>query len=201
MISTLNLPWRSWRKDIESADVVLALRSNVRNQSKLRHLARTAEFPCTQLRPGTIPHVARALRRLLDMDDPGTPEVADLALFARSGTSDKLEALEETRLAVEQIVIPRDSGGTLTAFSQRPQNAARTCGTLSPKISQFWGRTQPPPADFSSLNSRDLERALCRVRGRTLPIEAEGRKQTGPEFFSCCCLFSTCCFRSRNLLN
>lgn len=106
VISTLNLPVLL-TKDIESADVVLALRSNVRNQSKLRHLAKTRQVPLHTIKAGTIPHVARALRRLLDMDDPGTPEVADLALFARSGSSDELEALEETRLAVEQIVIPK----------------------------------------------------------------------------------------------
>ncbi|HSF75315.1 MAG TPA: R3H domain-containing nucleic acid-binding protein [Microcoleus sp.] len=106
VISTLNLPILL-TKDIESADVVLALRSNVRNQSKLRHLAKTRQVPLHTIKAGTIPHVARALRRLLDMDDPGTPEVADLALFARSGSSDELEALEETRLAVEQIVIPK----------------------------------------------------------------------------------------------
>jgi hypothetical protein len=106
VISTLNLPVQL-TKDIESADVVLALRSNVRNQSKLRHLAKTRQVPLHTIKAGTIPHVARALRRLLDMDDPGTPEVADLALFARSGSSDELEALEETRLAVEQIVIPK----------------------------------------------------------------------------------------------
>lgn len=106
VISTLNLPVQL-TKDIESADVVLALRSNVRNQSKLRQLAKTRQVPLHTIKAGTIPHVARALRRLLDMDDPGTPEVADLALFARSGASDEIEALEETRLAVEQIVIPK----------------------------------------------------------------------------------------------
>ncbi|MEG4860784.1 R3H domain-containing nucleic acid-binding protein [Microcoleus sp. K1-B6] len=106
VISTLNLPVLL-TKDIESADVVVALRSNVRNQSKLRHLAKTRQVPVHTIKAATIPHVARALRRLLDMDDPGTPEVADLALFARSGSSDELEALEETRLAVEQIVIPK----------------------------------------------------------------------------------------------
>jgi predicted RNA-binding protein Jag len=33
-------------------------------------------------------------------------EGADLRLFARSGSDDEIEALEEARLAVEQIVIP-----------------------------------------------------------------------------------------------
>ncbi|MGL5061689.1 MAG: R3H domain-containing nucleic acid-binding protein [Microcoleus sp.] len=106
VISTLNLPV-VLTKDIDSADVVLALRSNVRNQSKLRHLAKTRQVPLHTIKASTLPHVARALRRLLDMEDPGTPEVADLTLFARSGSSDEIEALEEARLAVEQIVIPK----------------------------------------------------------------------------------------------
>ncbi|TAG98016.1 MAG: AAA family ATPase [Oscillatoriales cyanobacterium] len=106
VISTLNLQI-VLTKDIDSADVVLGLRSNVRNQSKLRHLAKARQVPLHTIKAATLPHVARALRRLLDMDDPGTPEIADLALFARSGSSDEIEALEETRLAVEQIVIPK----------------------------------------------------------------------------------------------
>jgi predicted RNA-binding protein Jag len=40
------------------------------------------------------------------MDDPNIPEATDLRLFARSGSDDEIEALEEARLAVEQIVIP-----------------------------------------------------------------------------------------------
>ncbi|NJK68047.1 MAG: AAA family ATPase [Microcoleus sp. CSU_2_2] len=106
VISTLSLPV-VLTKDIDSADVVLALRSNVRNQSKLRHLAKTRQVPLHTIKASTLPHVAKALRRLLDMEDPSTPEIADLNLFARSGSSDEIEALEETRLAVEQIVIPK----------------------------------------------------------------------------------------------
>jgi predicted RNA-binding protein Jag len=41
------------------------------------------------------------------MDDPGMPDVPDLQLFARDGSDDEIEALEETRLAVEQIVLPK----------------------------------------------------------------------------------------------
>lgn len=106
VIATLNLPV-VLTKDIDSADVVLALRSHVRNQSKLRHLAKTRQVPVHTIKAGTLPQVARALRRLLGMEDPSTPEVADLSLFSKSGASDELEALEEARLAVEQIVIPK----------------------------------------------------------------------------------------------
>jgi predicted RNA-binding protein Jag len=40
------------------------------------------------------------------MDEPLDPEAADLRLFSQSGADDELEALEEARLAVEQVVIP-----------------------------------------------------------------------------------------------
>ena len=41
------------------------------------------------------------------MDDPGIPEADDMRLFAQNGSDDEVEALEEARLAVEQIVIPK----------------------------------------------------------------------------------------------
>jgi hypothetical protein len=59
------------------------------------------------VKASTIPQITRALRHLLDMDDPSTPDEADLRLFSESGNEDEIEALEEARLAVEQIVIPK----------------------------------------------------------------------------------------------
>jgi predicted RNA-binding protein Jag len=41
------------------------------------------------------------------MDDPSNPDVAELSLFTTTGNEDEIEALEEARLAVEQIVIPK----------------------------------------------------------------------------------------------
>ncbi|MGK7923067.1 MAG: R3H domain-containing nucleic acid-binding protein [Trichodesmium sp.] len=107
VITTLGLPV-VLTKDIDSADVVLALRSHTRKQSKLRHMAKTRHVPIHVIKNNGLPQIAKALRRLLDMEDPATPEFADLSLFAgASGSEDEMEALEETRLAVEQIVIPK----------------------------------------------------------------------------------------------
>ncbi|MEB3343585.1 R3H domain-containing nucleic acid-binding protein [Okeania sp.] len=106
VISTLGLPV-VLTKDIDGADVVLALRSHTRKQSKLRHAAKTRHVPIHVIKNSSLPQIAKALRRLLDMDDPATPEFADLNLFAASASEDEMEALEETRLAVEQIVIPK----------------------------------------------------------------------------------------------
>lgn len=118
VIQTLSLPV-ILTKDIDSADVVLALRSHIRNQSKMRHVAKTRQIPIHTIKSGTPPQIARALRRLLNMEDPSTPEIADLNLFTSGGSSDEIEALEEARLAVEQIVIPK--GQPVELLPRSPQ--------------------------------------------------------------------------------
>ncbi|MBW4579304.1 MAG: AAA family ATPase [Tildeniella nuda ZEHNDER 1965/U140] len=106
VIRTLSLPV-ILTKDIDHADAVLALRSHVKNHSKLRHIAKARQVPIHTIKASTIPQIAHGLRRMLDIDDSGTPEIADLNLFSGSGSDDEIEALEEARLAVEQIVIPK----------------------------------------------------------------------------------------------
>ncbi len=106
VIQVLNLPV-ILTKDMENADVILALRSNLKHQSKLRPIARARHIPIHTLKAGTIPQITKALRRLLDMDDPAMPETTDVRLFTSSGAQDEIEALEEARLAVEQIVLPK----------------------------------------------------------------------------------------------
>ena len=41
------------------------------------------------------------------MEDPTKPGEVDLRLFSYTGSDDEIDALEEARLAVEQIVIPK----------------------------------------------------------------------------------------------
>jgi stage III sporulation protein SpoIIIAA len=105
VIGVLDLPI-VLTKDVNSADAVLALRSHVKNHSKLRQIAKVRQVPIHAIKSNTIPQITRALQRLLGMDDPSLPEAADLRLFTQSGSDDEIEALEEARLAVEQIVIP-----------------------------------------------------------------------------------------------
>jgi len=93
-------------KSLDEADAVLALRSQVKNHSKLRQLAKTREVPIYAVKSNTIPQITRSLQRLLDLDE-GSDLTPDLQLFASSGSDDELEALEEARLAVEQIVLPK----------------------------------------------------------------------------------------------
>lgn len=106
IIQVLNLPI-ALTKDIDHADAVLAVRSHVKNHAKIRHIAKSRHVPIHAIKAGTVPQITRALRRLLNMDDPSTPDALELSLFAQSGSDDEIEALEEARLAVEQIVIPK----------------------------------------------------------------------------------------------
>jgi stage III sporulation protein SpoIIIAA len=106
VIRTLKLPV-VLTKDMDNADAVLALRSHVKNHAKLRQFAKSRQVPIHTIKSSSIPQIARGLRRMLDMDDPSTPDTADLDLFMQSDDADEIEALEEARLAVEQIVIPK----------------------------------------------------------------------------------------------
>ncbi|BAU11328.1 single-stranded nucleic acid binding R3H [Leptolyngbya sp. NIES-3755] len=106
VIQTLNLPVLL-TKDMEGADAVLALRSHVKNHAKLRHLAKTRQIPIHTVKSNSVPQIAIALRRVLNMDEPGAPGEAELSLIVRGDNEDEIEALEEARLAVEQIVIPK----------------------------------------------------------------------------------------------
>ncbi|MGL5035126.1 MAG: R3H domain-containing nucleic acid-binding protein, partial [Microcystaceae cyanobacterium] len=105
VIEVLNLPV-VLTNDLQSADAILALRSQVKTHSKLRQVAKGRHIPIYGVKSNTIPQISRALQRVLGQDDPHLAESTDLRLFSRGGSDDDLEALEEARLAVEQIVIP-----------------------------------------------------------------------------------------------
>ncbi|MCS6813772.1 MAG: AAA family ATPase [Cyanobacteria bacterium] len=118
VIRTLNLPI-ALTKDIDCADAVLALRSHVKNHAKLRQLAKTRQLPIYTMKSNTIPQIAHTLRRLLDIDEPETLTANDLSLLYQGRDEDEIEALEETRLAVEQIVIPKGQPVELLPRSAR----------------------------------------------------------------------------------
>lgn len=106
VIEIMNLPI-VLTKNLDNADVVVALRSHLKNQAKLRQVAKVRQIPIHGVKSNTIPQITRTLQRLLGMDEKKIPETADLRLFTRGGNDDELEALEEARLAVEQIVLPK----------------------------------------------------------------------------------------------
>ena len=107
VIRTLNLPI-VLTKDIDDADAVVALRSHIKNHSKLRVLAKNRQLPIHAVKSNSLPQIIRALQRMLHIQETTEEdESASLSLFYNSADEDEIEALEETRLAVEQIVIPK----------------------------------------------------------------------------------------------
>ena len=94
-------------KDLDNADAVMALRSQVKNHSKLVQLAKQRQVPIYSIKSNSIPHITRTLKQLINLDNSDSSESADLRLFTKAGSDDEIEALEEARLAVEQIVIPQ----------------------------------------------------------------------------------------------
>ncbi len=118
VVQTLKLPV-ALTKDLENADAVLALRSHIKHHSKLRQVAKVRQLPIHTVKANSIPQIVRALQRILDMDDNPETVINDLSLFAGNGDADELEALEEARLAVEQIVIPKGQPVELLPRSAR----------------------------------------------------------------------------------
>jgi stage III sporulation protein SpoIIIAA len=106
VIQTLKLPI-VLTKDIDHSDVIFALRSHVKGHTKLKQVARVKQVPIISIKSNSIPQIARGLRRLLNLDEPESAEVLDMNLFTAGRNDSEMEALEEARLAVEQIVIPK----------------------------------------------------------------------------------------------
>ena len=105
VIQTLKLP-AEVTKDLDGADIVLALRSQVRSRSKIQQLAHSRQIPIHTVKANTLIALARALRHILNIESEDGSD-SDLELFIRASSGDETEALEEARLAVEQIVIPK----------------------------------------------------------------------------------------------
>jgi stage III sporulation protein SpoIIIAA len=106
VMQSINLPIEI-TKDLDEADIVLALRSQIRTSSKVRQVAEARQIPIHAIKTSTLPQITRALRRILHIDESPTDTISDLNMFAYGDSEDEIEALEETRLAVEQIVIPK----------------------------------------------------------------------------------------------
>jgi stage III sporulation protein SpoIIIAA len=101
---------------VEEADVVLALRQHLGQQPELRRRAQQAGVPILVIKADTLPQVQRGLERLLQRREPAElpqPEPG------RSGADDDLAALEECRLAVEQLVLAKGQPVELLPRSER----------------------------------------------------------------------------------
>lgn len=111
--------------DLGAADAVLALRSKLNQSSWVRGIAKYRQLPIFAIKANTMPQMVRALRTILGMETLGiSNSLAALKLKEdgkakvegsikgansnrKSTVEDEVDALEEARLAIEQIVIPK----------------------------------------------------------------------------------------------
>jgi hypothetical protein len=101
---------------VEEADVVLALRQQLGQQPELRRRAQQAGVPILVIKADTLPQVQRGLERLLQRREPA--EAAEPSPH-QGGLNDDLAALEECRLAVEQLVLAQGQPVELLPRSER----------------------------------------------------------------------------------
>ena len=101
---------------VEEADVVLALRQQLGQQPELRRRAQLAGVPILVIKADTLPQVQRGLERLLQRREPAEPPKLTPE---QGGLDDDLAALEECRLAVEQLVLAKGQPVELLPRSER----------------------------------------------------------------------------------
>ena len=101
VINALGLPM-CITKDAMKADAILALRSGVKRNNKLRQIAKTRNITIYTIYSSTIPHITRALRKLLNLNI--CFQIGSGQLYENK-TLDEIDVLEEAREAIEKIVI------------------------------------------------------------------------------------------------
>nr|YP_010471091.1 hypothetical protein N4M48_pgp101 [Synarthrophyton patena]UVF62920.1 hypothetical protein [Synarthrophyton patena] len=89
-------------KDAIKADAILALRSSVKQNTKLRQIAKARNITIYTIYSSTIPHITRALRKILNLNSCSQLNWKQLY---ENKTNDQLEALEEANEAITKIVM------------------------------------------------------------------------------------------------
>jgi stage III sporulation protein SpoIIIAA len=107
VIEELNLPIQIVG-GVERADAMLTLKANLRKHANLRRMAEGYQVPLYVVKANTIAQIARTLQEALGREDraiAAEEEWDEIASTSRE--DDEWDALEEARLAVEQVVIPK----------------------------------------------------------------------------------------------
>ena len=103
VVNALGLPLLI-TKDAMKADAILALRSSVKKNNRLRQVAKTKNITIYTIYSSTVPHITRALRKLLNFNKH--LQMSSWQLYKNKNINE-IDALEEVREAVEKIVISK----------------------------------------------------------------------------------------------
>jgi stage III sporulation protein SpoIIIAA len=119
VIQQLNLPIQLL-SGVERADAILTLKANLRKHANLRRMAAGYQIPIYVVKANTVAQVAATLQDAIATVDRPAVSNAGLDGFATTGDEDDAwDALEEARLAVEQVVIPKGQSVELLPRSAR----------------------------------------------------------------------------------
>lgn len=101
--------------NISEADAFLALHAKIKKNTRMEGLAKYHELPIFVTKTSSLEHISKALRALINKHmEEQTHEIED-----GDTSSEKMDALEEARLAIEQVVIP---SGEAVELLRRPSH-------------------------------------------------------------------------------
>nr|AKE98881.1 hypothetical protein 565 [Bangia fuscopurpurea] len=113
VISSLDLPI-ILTKEIEKADAILALRSQVKQNTKLRQIAKSRQIVIYTIQNSTVPQITCALRKILNIN---TASELNWVELCRNKKFYEIQALQEAKLAIETIILNENSIVQLTPRS------------------------------------------------------------------------------------
>nr|QUE29184.1 Ycf45 [Erythrotrichia welwitschii] len=105
IIAKFDFPIVTTRK-IEKADCILSVRSHIKHNTQIRHVAKIKKIAIQTVRLTSMLQIVRAIYSILNWEIKQL-DVNKLMLIApKTGTLTDLEAFEEARLAIEKFVVP-----------------------------------------------------------------------------------------------
>jgi stage III sporulation protein SpoIIIAA len=110
LIKTLKLPIII-TKEIQSADAILALSNLLKSNKKLRQISHSKKITIHTIQSNSLLQIAKALRLLVKststVNKPSTKLKPSQKKISKIITKELLTPLEETRLVIEEIIIPQ----------------------------------------------------------------------------------------------
>ncbi|KVI10459.1 AAA+ ATPase domain-containing protein [Cynara cardunculus var. scolymus] len=91
-------------ENISEADAILALLSKIRKNSRIQAAAHSSDVPIYVTKTSSLTQLAKAIEALVTDYDNGFEDIED---ETQINESEKTDALEEVRIAIEQVVIPK----------------------------------------------------------------------------------------------
>ncbi|KAJ1258096.1 hypothetical protein BS78_10G047400 [Paspalum vaginatum] len=118
--------------NISEADAVIALHSKLKKNYQIQAVVKSQDIPVFFVKTNSLSQITRALRALVDdcMD-----ELIDYDDKEEARSSEETDALEEARLAIEQVVIPK---GETAQLLPRPPSIISSQVDLVESFSLKW---------------------------------------------------------------